>query len=77
MLYATEMTGRRGRGRSVSLYSLASRAGSLIGALLGGWLSQALGIPGMLQIGGLVAFFVGVWAYRRLPESRGVSESEG
>ena len=70
MLYATEMTGRQGRGRSVGLYNLASRSGSLVGAALGGALSQLLGISAMLSLGGVVAFAVGLWAAKYLPESR-------
>lgn len=70
MLYATEMTGRQGRGRSVGLYNLASRGGSLVGAALGGGLSQLLGISSMLAIGGILALALGILAARYLPESR-------
>lgn len=70
MLYATDMSSRQGRGRSVSVYNLSSRGGSLVGAGLGGGLSQALGIGSMLGIVAVLAFAVAAWAARFLPESQ-------
>lgn len=70
MLYATELTGRQGRGRSVSLYNMSSSIGGLAGSAVGGGLGQALGLGPMFQLCAAFAFLAGVSALRTLPKSK-------
>lgn len=77
MLYATEMTGRQGRGKSVSLYNTAARAGSLLGAGIGGGLGQLLGISTMLQVCSVVALLASLYALRKLPEVKAAAPGVG
>jgi MFS family permease len=68
MAYAAEVRGRDQRGRVSGLYSSAGGLGSILGASVGGALTQALGFRAMFGVNAAVilagAIYVGVVAYR-------------
>ncbi len=58
------------RGRIMSLYIMAYTGAAPLGSLLAGSLSQNLGAPNMLRIGGFCCLFGFLWFYRELPSIR-------
>jgi len=68
MTYATEVRARQARGRAAGLYSSAGGLGTILGSMLGGTLTQALGfVPMILIFAGLTfggAVYLGGCALR-------------
>jgi MFS family permease len=81
MAYAAEVRGRGQRGRVSGLYSSAGGLGSILGASVGGALTQILGFRAMFGASAAVilagAIYLGVTAYRHRRASAMVAASQG
>jgi MFS family permease len=61
MTYATEVRSRQARGRASGLYSSAGGMGMILGSMMGGTLTQALGFVPMISICAGLMFFGAVY----------------